>query len=44
MQVPHLNQLASWDCGLACILMTLRTIGIGTCDINTLSDLCGTNR
>ncbi|GAV56824.1 Guanylate_cyc_2 domain-containing protein [Cephalotus follicularis] len=40
VQVPHINQLFSWDCGLACVLMVLRTIGIGNCNIQGLADLC----
>ncbi|XP_048140151.1 guanylyl cyclase 1 isoform X2 [Rhodamnia argentea] len=43
IEVPHVNQLSSWDCGLACISMVLRTIGIKTCSVDTLADLCCTN-
>jgi len=41
IEVPRVNQLSSWDCGLACISMALRTIGIET--IDALADLCCTN-
>uniref|UniRef100_A0A7C8YRE2 Guanylate cyclase n=1 Tax=Opuntia streptacantha TaxID=393608 RepID=A0A7C8YRE2_OPUST len=44
IEVPHVNQLCNWDCGLACILMVLRTIGIDNCDLQTLEKLCGTKR
>ncbi|XP_050385070.1 guanylyl cyclase 1 isoform X1 [Argentina anserina] len=43
VEVPHINQLHSWDCGLACVLMVFRTFGIDSCDIQTLADLCCTN-
>lgn len=43
IEVPHINQLFSWDCGLACISMVLRTIGIETCSVDALADLCCTN-
>lgn len=43
IEVPHVNQLFSWDCGLACISMVLRTIGIETCSVDALADLCCTN-
>ncbi|KAM5556557.1 guanylyl cyclase 1 [Rosa sericea] len=43
VEVPHINQLYSWDCGLACVLMVFRTVGIDTCDIQTLAELCCTN-
>ncbi|XP_021904003.1 protein GUCD1 isoform X2 [Carica papaya] len=42
VEVPHINQLCSWDCGLACVLMVLRTMGIDDCNIQDLADLCGT--
>ncbi|KAJ4883404.1 guanylyl cyclase 1 [Raphanus sativus] len=43
MEVPHVHQLASWDCGLACVLMVLRATGITTCSIQDLADICSTN-
>lgn len=43
MEVPHVHQLASWDCGLACVLMVLRATGISTCSIQELADICSTN-
>ena len=43
-QVPHINQLQQWDCGLACVLMVLNILGINGCDIQSLADLCGTRR
>ncbi|KAK4351389.1 hypothetical protein RND71_030702 [Anisodus tanguticus] len=41
-EVPHLNQLHTWDCGLACVLMVLRTLGIKDCDMQELEELCCT--
>ncbi|BFG22760.1 hypothetical protein CerSpe_090340 [Prunus speciosa] len=42
VEVPHINQLYSWDCGLACLVMVFRTVGIDSCDIQTLAELCCT--
>lgn len=42
VEVPHVHQLCNWDCGLACILMVLRTLGIEHCDIHSLGKLCST--
>ncbi|XP_059666339.1 guanylyl cyclase 1 isoform X2 [Cornus florida] len=42
VEVPHINQLQTWDCGLACVLMVLRTLGINNCNIQELGDLCCT--
>ncbi|KNA07811.1 hypothetical protein SOVF_168430 isoform B [Spinacia oleracea] len=42
IEVPHVNQLSNWDCGLACVLMVLQTIGINNCSLHTLEKLCGT--
>ncbi|KAF8397407.1 hypothetical protein HHK36_016323 [Tetracentron sinense] len=42
VEVPHISQLCIWDCGLACVLMVLRTLGINHCDIITLGNLCHT--
>ncbi|XP_020577219.1 protein GUCD1 isoform X2 [Phalaenopsis equestris] len=42
VDVPHVRQQFLWDCGLACVLMVLRTVGIGHCDIHQLVDLCST--
>ncbi|XP_057981763.1 guanylyl cyclase 1 isoform X3 [Malania oleifera] len=42
VEVPHINQQRSWDCGLACVLMVLKTIGIDSCDLETLGELCCT--
>eukprot|EP00268_Persea_americana_P066928 TRINITY_DN9163_c0_g1_i1.p1 TRINITY_DN9163_c0_g1~~TRINITY_DN9163_c0_g1_i1.p1 ORF type:complete len:170 (-),score=22.78 TRINITY_DN9163_c0_g1_i1:580-1089(-) len=41
-EVPHVRQLCNWDCGLACVLMVLRTLGIDHCDIHSLGKLCST--
>ncbi|EFJ26551.1 hypothetical protein SELMODRAFT_97002, partial [Selaginella moellendorffii] len=38
--VPHVRQLRSWDCGLACVSMVLRALGIESCNLKTLSQLC----
>lgn len=42
VKVPHVQQLRSWDCGLACVLMVLKTIGIEDCDLRSLANLCST--
>ncbi|XP_019053956.1 PREDICTED: protein GUCD1 isoform X2 [Nelumbo nucifera] len=42
VEVPHISQLYSWDCGLACVLMVLRTLGIEQCDLCSLAELCRT--
>ncbi|XP_065618934.1 guanylyl cyclase 1 isoform X2 [Quercus suber] len=43
VEVPHINQLDYWDCGLACVLMVLETLGITTCNFQALMELCPTN-
>nr|ANF28677.1 guanylyl cyclase domain containing protein GUCD1 [Ziziphus jujuba] len=43
VEVPHINQLYSWDCGLACVLMVFRTVGINSHSIQSLAELCCTN-
>jgi hypothetical protein len=44
-QVPHVQQAFTWDYGLACVLMVLRTLGIDCCDnIADLERLCRTTR
>ncbi|CAM8916868.1 unnamed protein product [Rhodiola kirilowii] len=43
IDVPHYNQQSSWDCGLACILMVLNTVGTSDCNIRDLKDLCNIN-
>ncbi|XVF56611.1 hypothetical protein PTKIN_Ptkin06aG0134700 [Pterospermum kingtungense] len=42
VQVPHINQLFSWDCGLACVLMALTSVGVKDCSIQNLAELCCT--
>lgn len=42
IEVPQVNQLYNWDCGLACVLMVLQTIGINNCNLQVLENLCGT--
>ncbi|KAF0923968.1 hypothetical protein E2562_007790 [Oryza meyeriana var. granulata] len=43
VDVPHVQQAFTWDCGLACVLMVLRTLGIDCCDgIADLEKLCRT--
>ncbi|KAB2047053.1 hypothetical protein ES319_A13G019900v1 [Gossypium barbadense] len=42
VQVPHINQLFYWDCGLACVLMALSTVGINGYSIQNLAELCCT--
>lgn len=43
VKVPHVRQLNSWDCGLACVLMVLKTLGIDGYDIQSLGQLCCTS-
>jgi hypothetical protein len=39
------QQAFNWDCGLACVLMVLRTLGVDCCDgIAHLEKLCRTKR
>eukprot|EP01018_Ginkgo_biloba_P034402 Gb_14423 [translate_table: standard] len=33
-----------WDCGLACVLMVLKALGIESCDMKSLGKLCSTTR
>lgn len=43
VDVPHVQQAFTWDCGLACVLMVLRTLRIDCCDgIANLERLCTT--
>lgn len=42
IEIPHVNQLYNWDCGLACVLMVLQTMGIRNCSLQSLENLCGT--
>ncbi|PON56521.1 Guanylyl cyclase [Parasponia andersonii] len=42
VEVPHINQLYSWDCGLACVLMVFRTVSINSHSIESLAELCCT--
>nr|XP_043632334.1 guanylyl cyclase 1-like [Erigeron canadensis]XP_043632335.1 guanylyl cyclase 1-like [Erigeron canadensis] len=42
IQVPHIKQLRSWDCGLACVLMVLRTLGLDHYDLQDLEEICRT--
>ncbi|XP_042510281.1 guanylyl cyclase 1-like [Macadamia integrifolia] len=42
VEVPHVSQLHSWDCGLACVSMALRTLEIEHGDLHTLGKLCHT--
>lgn len=43
VNVPHVQQLCNWDCGLACVLMVLNTLGIQGHDIKSLGQLCCTS-
>ncbi|KAK1355257.1 Guanylyl cyclase [Heracleum sosnowskyi] len=40
VDVPHINQLRTWDCGLNCVLMILKTLGFNNCTIQELDRLC----
>ncbi|CAH9098957.1 unnamed protein product [Cuscuta epithymum] len=42
IKVPHINQLHTWDCGLACVAMVLRTLGFVDCNTGQLEELCCT--
>ncbi|KAJ0987840.1 hypothetical protein J5N97_006196 [Dioscorea zingiberensis] len=42
VDVPHVRQLFNWDCGLACVLMVLRTIGFSHCSVQDLEKICPT--
>ncbi|KAJ9522911.1 hypothetical protein QJQ45_023701 [Haematococcus lacustris] len=39
-QVPHVRQLYSWDCGLACALMVLHAVGYTQVDYGLLRQIC----
>ncbi|XP_061349614.1 guanylyl cyclase 1 isoform X2 [Gastrolobium bilobum] len=40
IEVPHINQIYTWDCGLACVLMVLKTMGDNDYNIQALAELC----
>lgn len=42
VEVPHIKQIRNWDCGLACVLMVMRTLGIKNYDLHELGELCHT--
>ncbi|XP_071734492.1 guanylyl cyclase 1 [Rutidosis leptorrhynchoides] len=42
VDVPHIKQLRSWDCGLACVMMVLRTLGLNQYDLQDLEEICRT--
>eukprot|EP00891_Asterochloris_glomerata_P009283 jgi/Astpho2/9283/e_gw1.00139.37.1_t len=42
MAVPHIHQAFNWDCGLACALMALQSLGATQKDLTTLRSLCCT--
>lgn len=42
VEVPHVNQLRTWDCGLACVVMVLKALGVHNCTVQTLGELCCT--
>ncbi|XP_042465322.1 guanylyl cyclase 1-like isoform X1 [Zingiber officinale] len=42
VDVPHMRQRFDWDCGLACVLMVLRTVGLEQFDIRDLEKICDT--
>ncbi|CAA7398085.1 unnamed protein product [Spirodela intermedia] len=42
VDVPHVRQLCNWDCGLACVLMVLRTFGMNDFSIHDLEEFCCT--
>eukprot|EP00899_Mesostigma_viride_P011985 jgi/Mesvir1/20788/Mv07898-RA.1 len=38
--VPHIRQLHTWDCGLACVVMILRSLGCHECTLDAVMKLC----
>jgi len=42
ISIPHVQQRHNWDCGLACVLMVLRTFGITSYTLQLLQELCST--
>jgi len=40
--VPHVRQAFNWDCGIACVLMIVRSLGLKHVDLRYLRDVCGT--
>nr|XP_043616880.1 guanylyl cyclase 1-like [Erigeron canadensis]XP_043616881.1 guanylyl cyclase 1-like [Erigeron canadensis] len=42
IDVPHIKQKRNWDCGLACVLMVLRTLNIKHFDFEDLEAFCPT--
>ncbi|XP_051121668.1 guanylyl cyclase 1 isoform X2 [Andrographis paniculata] len=40
--VPHINQECMWDCGLACVLMVLRSLNVYSCSLLELGEICRT--
>lgn len=42
LRVPHVQQEQNWDCGLACVLMVLGSLGAQRCDLRTMRRLCTT--
>ncbi|PIN14450.1 Guanylate cyclase [Handroanthus impetiginosus] len=42
VEVPHINQQHTWDCGLACVLMVLKALGVYECNSQELVELCHT--
>ncbi|KAH6787206.1 guanylyl cyclase 1 [Perilla frutescens var. hirtella] len=44
VEVPHINQQNTWDCGLACTLMVLQALGVCDYTIQELVDIYCTTR
>jgi len=42
VDVPHVRQSFNWDCGLACMLMVLRSLGVSRCNLQGLRLMCNT--
>lgn len=42
LAVPHVQQSFNWDCGLACALMVLKSLGVSCLDMASLRSLCNT--
>ncbi|KAG1150746.1 hypothetical protein G6F37_001274 [Rhizopus arrhizus] len=40
--IPHIQQDSNWDCGLACVVMTLQGLGF-RCDLEEIQAACSVN-
>ncbi|KAL0018589.1 hypothetical protein WJX77_002963 [Trebouxia sp. C0004] len=42
LALPHVQQSFNWDCGLACALMVLKSLGVSYLNMASLRSLCST--